>query len=57
MKKERERIQRPFLVCWDEYKCIGWKTESELRELIEQSKVDWFKHREAQNPTIVKRNE
>lgn len=52
--KEKEPIKyRDFLVCWDEYCCIGWKTEPELRELIENKKVNWFKYKDALEPTRV----
>lgn len=41
-----ERKRPPFrsvLVCYDGYRQISWKTEEELKKLLEQGNVNWFK--------------
>lgn len=51
--KEREP-DKPFLVIYDGLKCIGWKTEQELRGLIEANKVDFYKFRGREEATWIK---
>jgi len=41
MKERPKRKYRPFLVSWNEHRCISNMTKEELYERLEIGDVDW----------------
>ena len=37
-----ERKYRNVLVCYDDFKCVGWRTPEEFKELKKENKVNWY---------------
>lgn len=52
-EKEPKRKFRPYLVCWNENRCIGFKTKEELNKLIETEKIDWINTEGKQIPIPI----
>lgn len=48
---EPKRPSRPYLVCYNEFKCIGWKNVTELHKLLNDKGVDWYMEQSTGNVT------
>lgn len=39
--KERQPYRNIF-VCYDDWRCLGWRTEEEFNQLLAEGRVTWF---------------